>query len=189
MIAEFLRAFLMAGIPVGIGSYLLIWWGLRAEYFEQTTELKALEKEVGLHAKNRKKSRKKGKRKNNDEGGEDKPSPKFNPVHNKWLTFGGGFYGLVALMTFAIIELGEIGALFAGLGDLLSRIADFDAGLIVEFIVESIKNFVTAITWPIYWMGEIRTGQFWLWFIAAYAGYWLGARAALVRRPVVDSES
>lgn len=29
-------------------------------------------------------------------------------LHSKWVTFGGGFYGLIALLTFVVIELTQI---------------------------------------------------------------------------------
>jgi hypothetical protein len=40
-------------------------------------------------------------------------------------------------------------------------------------------NFVTALAWPGYWMSEVGASAIWIWFLAAYGGYWLGARAAL----------
>lgn len=174
MVAEFFKAFFLGGVPVGAVSYLLIWWALRAEYFERTTEMKALEKEVKKLAKSR------SKRKKRRNGNDDEPiKPRYNPVHNKWLAFGGGFYGVVALMTFGIIELGEIRGFFAAFDDNMGKLAQLDVGMLIGFVIDSIMNFVTAIAWPLYWIGELRTGHFWVWFAAAYAGYWLGARAAL----------
>jgi hypothetical protein len=56
----------------------------------------------------------------------------------------------------------------------------FDIGglisLLINLFIESIMNFVAAIAWPVYWLG--RAQPFWLWLIVAYAGYWLGVRAA-----------
>jgi hypothetical protein len=56
----------------------------------------------------------------------------------------------------------------------------FDLGglisLAINLFIESIMNFVAAIAWPVYWLG--RAQPFWLWLIVAYAGYWLGVRAA-----------
>ncbi len=46
-------------------------------------------------------------------------------------------------------------------------------------------NFVTAIVWPVYWMKRIDTGQVWIWFVMAYAGYWVGLKLAqaLIQTP------
>jgi hypothetical protein len=38
-----------------------------------------------------------------------------------------------------------------------------------------------AIAWPGYWLSSIDSQYVWLWFVAAYAGYWAGARLALRR--------
>lgn len=179
MIGELFRALLMAAVPVGAFTYLLIWWGLRSGYFQHTTKLKLLEDEVSRQAKARSKKKKKDK---TGEPVQHEPGPKFDPVHNKWLAFGGGFYGTVALMTFGVIEAGEIFGFFADLRANLGRLAELSIGLLVEVFIDQLKNFVSALAWPWYWMNEIRTGDIWLWFLAAYAGYWLGARAALIRK-------
>ena len=184
MITEFFRAFLMAGVPVGVVSYLLIWWALRGEYFEHTTKLKQLKKEVKQLSKARKKN-KKGTANSDNTAGETKVSP----IHGKWLKFGGGFYGTIALMTFAIVEVGEILAFFTQFSEIMGKLSNFHFGMIVDFFVESIMNFVTAIAWPWYWMEEIETGEFWIWLLAAYGGYWLGAKAAMVLRKPAEPEN
>lgn len=181
MIPEFFKAFFMAGVPVGAVSYLLIWWALRAEYFERTTELRQLEDEVQQLAKARSK-----RKKHKSEVNGPAVKPKFTPVHDKWLAFGGGFYGVVALMTFGIVEMGELRDFFAAFSDNVGKLAQLNAGMIVDFVIDSIMNFVTALVWPMYWIGELHTGYFWIWFLAAYAGYWLGAKAALAGTGPLD---
>lgn len=99
---------------------------------------------------------------------------KFDFLHSKWVEFGGGFYGVVAFYTYLLIELGEVKDFFAGLANLLNQSL---VGLLVNFFIQSIMNFVIAITWPVYWLSRIHSEQ-WLWVIGAYGGYWLGARAA-----------
>jgi hypothetical protein len=120
MIAEIFRAALFAGLPVGVVSYLLFWWALRSEYLERTTNLKHFAKEVSrlskMHSKNKKKNRNDKKGKESEAGG-----VKMNPVHNKWIKFGGGFYGVVALMTFVIVETGEIASFFGQFSENVGR--------------------------------------------------------------------
>ena len=99
---------------------------------------------------------------------------KFDFLHSKWMEFGGGFYGVVAFYTYVLIEVGEVKDFLVGLGNLFNQGL---VSLIINFFVQSIMNFITAITWPVYWLSRIHTEQ-WLWVIGAYGGYWLGARAA-----------
>ncbi len=172
MVYEFFRAAFLAGLPVGIVSYLLIWYALRSKYLQPTRNLKSLEKEVSQLSKARSKKKK-------DKDPEGPERPRLNPVHNKWLRFGGGFYGVVALMTFVIIEANEIISFFGAFTETLAGLADFDVGMIIRFIIDSMMNFVTAIAWPMYWISEIDMERIWLWFLAAYGGYWLGSKMAI----------
>jgi hypothetical protein len=179
MIAEFIRAFITAGVPVGLTSFLLAWWGLKNGYFGSVADVKGLEREVKRLGKSKSGKR---KRPRDDEADDDESHrPALNPVHNKWLAFGGGFYGVVALLTYGVIELGEIRDFINNLGGLLHLFANLSLNLVIDFLVDSFLNFFTALAWPIYWMSEIRGAPVWIWFVAAYAGYWAGTRFALHR--------
>jgi hypothetical protein len=103
----------------------------------------------------------------------------MNPVHNKWLRFGGGFYGVVGLLTYAVVELGEIRDFFTQFDGLASLISDISVDLFIGLFIDSIKNFVVAIAWPIYWLSDIRSDHIWIWFVVAYLSYWAGSRYAL----------
>lgn len=173
MIAELFRAAFMAGLPVAFVSYLLVWWAFRSDYFEKTSDLRQLEKQVSGYSKAQKKNKK--KKENATE------LKKLNPVHNKWMKFGGGFYGVVALITFAVVELGEIVGFLGNLREVLRNLSGFSIDFVVRFFIDSLMNFITAIAWPMYWMSQIETNHVWAWFLAAYGGYWFGARAALQR--------
>ncbi len=91
----------------------------------------------------------------------------------KWVEFGGGFYGLVAVLTYFIVEAQEIIELFSSENGVMDTISHIGIGTLVNFFIESILNFITAISWPIYWMGEGQAA-FWQWFLVAYAGYLAG---------------
>lgn len=171
MIAELFKAVFLAGLPVGIASYLLVWWAIRSQYLQPTTDLKKLEKEVSRLSKSKKK-----KKKDSDPGA---PAARLNPVHNKWLAFGGGFYGVVALMTFVIIEAGEVLSFLGNFSENLGMLSRLGFDLVIRFVIDSIMNFVKAIAWPMYWMDRIDMDRVWLWFLAAYGGYWLGAKTAM----------
>jgi len=180
MIGEFFKALFSAGIPVAVTSYLLAWWALKNGYFGQVDGIKGLESEVKRLTS--KKSRKERKRLKKSGAAEPEPARhKMNPVHNKWLSFGGGFYGVVALMTYAVIELGEIRDFIFNLGGFFQMLANLSLDLIIGFIINSFMNFIWAMTWPIYWMSEVSASYFWIWFLLAYGGYWAGTRYALHR--------
>jgi hypothetical protein len=180
MIAEFFRALFSAGIPVAVTSYLLAWWALKNGYFGRVDSVKGLEKEVKRLTS--KKSEKEKKRLKNAEAGYVEPARhKMNPIHNKWLSFGGGFYGVVALMTYAVIELGEVRDFVANLGGFFQMLSSLSFALIINFLIDSFMNFIWAIAWPGYWLSEVSSNDIWIWFLVAYAGYWAGTRYALHR--------
>ena len=111
----------------------------------------------------------------------------MNPVHNKWLSFGGGFYGVVALLTYVVVELGEVRDFVSNLGGIFNMIANISLNLIIDFIIDSFMNFFMALAWPYFWMQEIESRAIWVWFLAAYAGYWAGTRFALHRAGFVEN--
>jgi uncharacterized membrane protein YqjE len=185
MIRELLRALFMAGIPVAVTSYLLIWWALKNQYLQNPSNLKDIEVYFkGLSkARSRKRKEEKRLRKSGESAVENEPGQhdphKLNPVHNKWLAFGGGFYGVVGLLTYAIVELGEIRDFFTQFNGFMSLFSDITVELFVGFFINSIMNFVVAIAWPAYWLSDIHSNYIWIWFVAAYFGYSAGVRFAL----------
>ncbi|KAA3652275.1 MAG: hypothetical protein DWP95_00080 [Proteobacteria bacterium] len=105
---------------------------------------------------------------------ESQPSSNYTDfLANKWLTFGGGFYGLVAVLTYIIVEAREVFDLLSMPSGSEGIFSGISIGMIIRFFIDSLMNFITAISWPVYWM---NTGQapFWQWFMAAYGGYLAG---------------
>ena len=185
MIRELFRALFMAGIPVAVASYLLIWWALKNQYLNNPSNRKDIEVHFkGLSkARSLRKKEEKRRKKSGESAAEEEPGQqdihKMNPVHNKWLAFGGGFYGVVGLLTYAVVELREIRDFFTQFNGFLSLFSDITLELIIGFFINSIINFVVAIAWPAYWLSDIRSDYVWIWFVAAYAGYSAGVRLAL----------
>lgn len=180
MIATFFLASIKVGVPVAVASYLLVWWAMKKQYFGQVDNLKMLESKVkGLRSAKSQNKKNKSKKSENSNSEDAEQAPEMNPFHNKWLSFGGGFYGVVGLLTYAVVELGEIRDFFSNFDGLISLITDITPDLFIGFIINSIMNFVAAIAWPWYWMDKIHTDHIWIWFIVAYIGYWAGSRYAL----------
>jgi hypothetical protein len=198
MLLELFRAMLMAGLPVAAASYGLVWWSLRQGYIGSFKSLKEMEqgfkrrsKENSAAKRGQKKSRKSGIK------GEasslslrlasvrrqaQQPGPSvLNTFHGKWLAFGGGFYGVVGLLTYGVVELRELRDFFLGFESFYELFANFGINMLVGILVDAVTNFVAAIAWPAYWLSGIRSDHIWIWFIIAYAAYWAGAKLALQR--------
>ncbi len=156
-----LTALFIAGIPLFLLSLLLVSWALHRGWLTGTS-VKELQGSLDALKKAQ-------KDKNNSE--------KVDPALGKWLRFGGGFYGLVALYTLLVIEVVDVFHFLAGLADLVIDLRlGAVIGLAIEFLINSIMNFVQAIGWPAYWLSGSRDA--WYLLFAAYAGYWLGIKAA-----------
>ena len=176
---ELFRALFQATLPLAAFSFALIWWAIKRGYFKGEGGVRALDREVKEFNKNRKLEKK--QRKQAKKNGEELAGPgrrKTDPVAEKWLAFGGGFYGLVAFYTYVLIEWDEIVEFVANFGGFWSMVSNISVGAIISLIINSIMNFIAALIWPVYWMGKAATEWLWLWLVAAYAGYWLGAKCA-----------
>ncbi len=156
-----LNAVVTAGLPLFLLSFVLVAWALYRGRLEGMTvsELQGSIEALGKAQK---------KRKRRDE---------MDPALNKWLRFGGGFYGLVALYTWLLIEWEDLANFFRGFWHVAFSL---DPGglirLAIDLFVESLMNFVVAIAWPAYWLQKSRDA--WILLFVAYAGYWLGIKAA-----------
>lgn len=160
MILEFLEALLKAALPTAVATFAMVYWALLNGYLSETSDHDALKKELGSMRKNK----------------SEESSGGF--LHQKWLKFGGGFYGVVALMTYAVVETREISDFIANFEGIRHFFNTVSINLFVDLFINSLMNFVTAISWPAYWLQEIDRQHAWVWFVAAYLGYLAGTRAA-----------
>jgi len=187
MLLELLRAIATAGLPVGVATYALVWWSLRQGYIGPSGSVREVEQGFKQLAKAKKKKRKRkdglpaAQQPRELLTGGDGRRTAMNPVHSKWLAFGGGFYGVVGLLTYGVVELGQLRDFFLGFESLSALFAQFGLNMLVGLLVDALKNFVVAIAWPAYWLSEIRSDYIWAWFGVAYAAYWAGAKLALRR--------
>ncbi|MBT8051089.1 MAG: hypothetical protein KJO70_07815 [Gammaproteobacteria bacterium] len=170
MIREIFSALFLAAVPVGVAAYLMVWWALRNGHLGSAKNLGDIESEFGRLAKD-KEARKSG-----------------DPVHRKWLEFGGGFYGLVALLTLVHIELGEIADFLGDFGGLETLAGLISINTLVNIFVETLQNTLMALIWPFYWLDSQGMDHAWLWLALAYAGYWSGLKLA-EQRLVVHGQS
>lgn len=165
-LVEIFWAALMAGVPVGVFTFVLLWWALSHGHFQEPADSRALEREMKNMAKRAK-----------DKNAKNQKSQ--HPVQKKWAKFGGGFYGVVAFLTYIVIEVIDIATTIINYGGFFDFLKSLNFGLIINMFIEALTNFIAAMVWPLYWMRQVETNQVWIWFVVAYAGYWLGMKQAI----------
>ena len=113
----------------------------------------------------------------------------MHPLQKKWAKFGGGFYGIVAFFTYIVVEVLEIINMVKGFGGFFDFLKQLDFNVIIHILVEALTNFISAMIWPVYWMQRIDTDHTWVWFVVAYAGYWVGLKLAqtLIQRRMASA--
>ena len=175
MVGSIFSAFLFAFIPLFAVSYLLIAWALKSGKMGDFKDRKGFENAVKSMRDERQKIKKdKSKAKKQDEE---------NLIARKWFDFGGGFYGLMALITYTYIEVIEVFQFIGKLADLtIAKIlSNLGFDILVAFIINSVMNLVSAFIRFIYWPQEIGMSNGWVWLVAAYLGYLAGGKIARER--------
>ena len=156
---EIIRSIFIAGLPTAQVGYALIYWSIKKDYISADDSIAKL----------------KQKKKESDDSDSDF---KLNPIHQKWLFFGGGYYGTMAFATYLHVEAIEIFDFFAAYTswDNLMELLSFAS--LIGLVIESFLNIVPAFLWFQYWPGLIEIKIGWYWLAASYAGYQIGAYAA-----------
>lgn len=161
IIEQALVAVLKAGLPIFLLSFLILFWINKRSKKSFEEIISKSEKEESA-----------------------KQEEKEDFLHGKWIQFGGGFYGMVGLLTYLIVEWNELVSLVSDFAKVEFTITNLISELIVKFLIESILNLITAVTWPIYWIGKVSGTSIWLSLIAAYLGYW--AAESLLKKHLKD---
>ncbi len=162
MLAETIEAVVLAGFPMFLITYGLYQWSLKKDIIPPDPENSDLRQRLKkVRTNNKKKKIKTG-----------------SMFHDKWFSFGGGFYGLMAFLTYLVIEGGEVIDFIQNFNGILDFIERINVSMIVNFFIESIKNFVAAMVWFLYWGDAIDTNRPFLWLGVTYLGYYLGIHRA-----------
>lgn len=156
---EVLRVTFMAVLPTLVVAFLMMFFAIKSGYVELNGSVDDLKK--------RKKQAKK-----------DKIEFELNPIHRKWLFFGGGYYGLMALATYAHVEFIEVYEFFSAFSTIAAFIDQVTLGALIRLIIDSFLNMIPAFTWFAYWPKIIVMQQGWYWLGASYAGYHVGTYLA-----------
>jgi uncharacterized membrane protein len=156
---EIIYPLIFAAVPLFALSFLLVFWAIKHEYISiegKETDLKQFKKTI----------------KQNQE------QPKVNLIHKKWLFFGGGFYGLMAFITYIHVEVLEVADFIASYTTFAHFIEQITLGALIELIIQSFLNLIPAFTWFLYWPKQIDMLNGFYWLIAAYVGYQVGTKFA-----------
>ena len=160
MVNELLEAVIKLGLPV-LG---LSWWAIRRLSESGDIAPGADRRTV---KSNLKEFRKKW-RKNSKNG--------YNLIENKWMRFGGGFYGITALITLIFIELEELLSLLGNIPSIAEMFSDGLISFLVSILVNQIQNFVSALVWFSYWADGDRS--IFVWIGVPYVSYLIGSHLA-----------
>lgn len=166
---DLLESILKLGLPMAGLSWFLFAQLYSSGEMARDADRKAIKSQVkSLRAafKARKKTKEAKKSKTS--------KSKAEIVHDKWMWFGSGFYGLAALWTFVIIELADIFNFIFNFPGWAVLFADGVINLLVNMFANQIENIVSAFVWFGYWDAY----SIWIWVLIAYAGYWIGVEVA-----------
>ncbi len=170
MTHQFIYPILLAGLPLLVISFVLFAWGYKTNRVKPDADIvddpEAISDDIDAEIKR-------------DITRQEK-SGSF--IFDKWFEFGGGFYGIMCLVTFIHVEALDVielsSALFAveNSGSLIELIIKS----IMQLIMQSFMNFFTAFFWWNHWANilPIPAGAGFTWLICSYVGYVVGQWSA-----------
>jgi len=140
-------------------SFLLVFWAIKHDYISTEDDKANLKKFKQAYK-------------------QDKSAHNVNPIHQKWLFFGGGFYGLMAFITYIHVEVIEVYDFVASYTTFANFIDQITIGALLGLIYDSLINLIEAFVWFTYWDDHIDMKNPWYWLLAAYFGYQAGTNLA-----------
>ncbi|GHF17843.1 hypothetical protein GCM10017044_10370 [Kordiimonas sediminis] len=143
---------LMMGVLVGGLSYALFWWAHRVGLTDDDGTVKK-------------------RPKRNEETGKKQDRKTGDYTIDKWLSFGGGYYGVVALLTFILIELEQAIEFLTDWDAIVRYFSTFGINTLVQFLINQIQNFVQAIIWPVEYIQEYQPLEWAILFAVTYGAF------------------
>lgn len=174
MALDIIRAILIGALPVALCTFVILQWSISTGRMSRFSGTEGLWHQHKANAKAAKKKR------------EDPPSGFIGDIfHKRVMSFGGGFYGTMAVLTYVLIETIEIWQFVTGMADPDTWINKLGLGLLIEFFVNSIMNMVAAFIWFDTLPRFITVHNGLIWLAATYAGYLAGLRLTAVAGDVI----
>ena len=116
--------------------------------------------------------------------GEEKDYKTGNGFLDKWLDFGGGYYGIIAFIHLIFIEFNEVKEFVLGWTGLDEFLQELSFNTLVNIIIEQIMNFVYAISWPAQYFNKFNLMQIAIFIALTYVFYTLSRKLARSRLTV-----
>jgi hypothetical protein len=156
---EFIKPILIAAIPSFLLSFCLVYWAIQSGFIDENDNSYNLKKFKKEYDKN-------------------KSAHRVNRFHAKWLFFGGGYYGLMAFVTYIYVEFIEVLSFFKNYVSFEVFLEQISFAEVIKLIIDSFLNFIPAFTWFLYWPDQIVMQTPLYWLLASYLGYQLGSNCA-----------
>lgn len=161
MITDIFTSCIESGPGIAVMAYLVFGYAFFNEVIADVSDKKARKASLDALKKDRKK---KGRRK--------------NFVLDRWMRFGGGFYGIAALYTYVIIEIQEVGAFIIRMLDPDNWTFDITIDLLIQLIINSVVNFIQALLWFSIWFPGKGPVGIVAWLLCGYLAYVIAGRVA-----------
>jgi len=165
MIVDVVKALIFAGLPVALFSYYLVIL-TRGNIQLKASNASELKKELKTIP-------------DKQDSGE---GVFVKILRKKFIKFGGGFYGILALMTYLHIEFVQVVDFFKNFTSFTGFIESIGFKMLINFFIEAVVNLVIAFVWPIYWLKILPIGSLWVWLVIAFLAHWFATKYALSRK-------
>ena len=167
-IDDILPAFIKLGLPMAGLSWMLFHWLYSAGGIDGDADRATVEANLG--------EMKSGLKKRATRSGKFLRKRGASFLRNKWMCFGGGFYGAAALWTLGVIEFTDFFSLVRDFPGFAALFEDGVIAFLLDMLTNQIGTFVDALVWFDYWPDASQSPL--PWVIIAYLGYWLGMKLA-----------
>ena len=110
-----------------------------------------------------------------------------NGFLDKWLDFGGGYYGIIAFIQLIFIEIAQVRDFIADWDGLSAFIDSLGIGMLINMLIEQIMNFVAAICWPVDYLEQFSIAEIAIFICITFVFYKVSQRVAktkLLETPV-----
>ena len=101
-----------------------------------------------------------------------------NVLLDKWLDFGGGYYGTVAMVKLLLNEFNQISSFISDWDQSREMLSNFGIQTLVEIFVQQFINFADAISWPKDYFGHYQVSHVLIFVVATYLTYEMSRRFA-----------
>ncbi|MFT5483989.1 MAG: hypothetical protein ACI9GW_002649 [Halieaceae bacterium] len=184
MLTEVFRAIFLGALPVMVFSFAILQWSITTGRMQKFTGEDGLATQHARHAKSVGKT---GRPKDTSfiEQLSDERS-RGDIFHGKLMSFGGGYYGTMAILTYLLIEVVEIWQFMVQALSPNTSFGEIGLGLVIEFFVNSLLNLIAAFIWFMTLPEYINISEGLVWLGASYLGYLAGLRLTADRGSEIE---